>query len=100
LSLGGTAIINGSFSTSGTGTFACGLSVIVTARTVGVSGTALAMTPGMLCGDATNSHVVQFGVVTTPVTINTTGTLVFNLTVTPGAVGKTYVTTDLVLKGY
>lgn len=100
LSLGGTAIINGSFTTTGTGTFGCGLRVTITARTVGVSGTVLAMTPGMLCGDATNSHVIQFGVVTTPVTINTTGTLAFNLTVTPGAVGKTYVTTNLVLRGY
>lgn len=102
ISLGGTTIASGSLATSGTGTFACSMHLTITARTVGASGSVIILSPGMICNNATtqNPWFVALGTVTTPVTINTTIAQAFNITITPGAASKTYVSTNLVLRGY
>jgi hypothetical protein len=100
--LGGTQINASAFTPANTDSQNCTWDIIMTARTVGVSGTIMS-NGAATCFDTTTSTAGQgigFNILSTAVTINTTGTLVFDFTVTPGAIGQSWKSTDLVLTNY
>lgn len=98
--LGGTQINAGSI-TPASNNYTCHLDYTMTAYSVGVTGTIMAN--GMIdCFNLTTPQTLDIGfnALSTPVTINTTGTLAFDFTVTPGAAGQTFNNTNLVLSNY
>lgn len=99
--LGGTQINAASMPSATVSTYTCSFVYVMTARTVGAGGTI--MGNGMVdCYNTSSPGTFDFGfnILSVPVTINTTGTLAFDFTVTPGAAGQTYNMTNLVLTNY
>lgn len=100
ISLGGTTIATGQggvLFASTASTNKCMLDLVFTTNTIGSSG-ALSTNGGMICdlpGLASGPSWIPF--VSSVNTVNLTGTLVFNLTVTPGATAHGILATNVVL---
>lgn len=98
--LGGTQINAGAISPAAAH-YQCVMNYLITARTVGAAGGLIGN--GMIdCENVDSPGNLDFGfnILASPVTINTTGTLIFDITVTPGAVGQIFNMTNLVLTNY
>lgn len=97
--LGGTQIVAGVLTPAAI-QYACAMHLIITARSVGSSGTLIANGPILCAGTGAQGDTSIVFNVSTGATINTTGTLAFDFTVTPGAINETFTTTELILAGY
>lgn len=89
-------------SVGASGNVGCGLDFVMTARTVGSSGTIMMNGAHLYCDSAsTGTNAVTFqNANTSAATVNTTTTELFDMTIGLGNTAQSMITTDLVLTGY